>query len=265
MLSVAVPPAAAQPTAAPSGSAIVAAWRSRQTDAARGVARVEADETLSRRIDGPRGTVRLETRGTLALGRDAQRTVTSARVDGAPVAAERVAALEARLGRAFGPGFEDASRGPRLVPPALAFGTPSRVAPDAVDGRPAWRVTLALPAERGDGPPRRAHRRGGRPRRGAPDGPPPGGRPPGDRPPDRAEAWFSRSPDAPRLLRLDVTGERPGGGRFRRTVDFAALGALDVPTVATAELRVSQRRRLRAYTTSIAVEARYGSYRVVRR
>lgn len=261
--------AIAAPVAAqPSAGAVVSAWRSHQAEALRAAGRVEADETMSRRIDGPRGAVRLDTRGTLALDvgadraghregprggrRGLARTVSSASVDDRPVAPERLAELEHRLGRAFGPGFDDASRAPRLVPPALARGTAMRLAPDDVDGRPAWRVSLT----HADGPPE------ARPF----GGPPPGRRPPqGPAQPDRTEAWFTRSADAPRLLRVVTTGERPGGGTLRRTVDFAPVGGLDLPVAARSALRVSQRRRLRAYTTAITVEARYDGYRLGRR
>lgn len=237
--------------AQPSAEAVVAAWQAGQVRAARAVDRVEADETLTRRLDGPRGTVRLQTRSTLGLGRGSQRTVLWARVDGEAVAPERVEALEGRLRRAFGPGFEDASRGPRLLPP-LARATADGLTPDDLDGRPAWRVSLTLP--QGHAPHRH---RGGPPREPPPDAPRPA--------PDHAEAWFTRSADAPRLLRVDTAGPRPGGGVFRRTVDYVALGALDVPVSATADLRVTQRRRLRDYTTAIAVSARYDNLRIVRR
>ncbi|HEX8298197.1 MAG TPA: hypothetical protein VF594_03480, partial [Rubricoccaceae bacterium] len=150
--------AAPDATAQPSADAVVAAWSSRQADAVRGVVRVEADEAVSRRIDGPRGTVRVETRGTLTLGPDGRRTVASARVDGQEIAPERVAALEARLGRAFGPGFGEASAAPRLVPPVFSRGAAAHLAPADLDGRPTWRVSFAAPAGRSRPP----HRRGGR-------------------------------------------------------------------------------------------------------
>ncbi len=273
--------AAAIPAVAqPAPEALVGAWRARQLGAMRGVLRVETDETQSRRLDGPRGTVRIETRGTLALGRHPQRTVTSARVDGHDVEPERLEALEARLGRAFGHGFSDASHGPSLVPTPLARGTAPRGVADDVDGRPAWRVSLTFEPHRDrstrDGSRGGSHR--GPPRGDRPPGDrPPGDRPPGDRPPrdgppddrphgpDRAEAWFTRSADAPRLLRIVTSGGRPGGGTLRRSVDFTPVGGLDVPERATADVRVTQRRRLRGYTTSISVEARYSGATVVRR
>ena len=224
------------------------AWRRDFRDAARSVRRVTLDEAMTRRVDGPRGTVAVETRGTLTLdapdrgGGPAGRVLRSATVDGRAVEPERVAELDRRLVRAFG-GSEEAARPPRLLPPALDRGEPVGLDLDTVDGQPAWRVSLRVPP---GGPPGGA--RGG-PRGRARHG--------GDAPPDRASAWFSRSTDAPRLLRLRTEGERPGGGAFVRTVDYRRTDGLDLPAAMSARVEVRQRRRLRVYATSVAADARY--------
>ncbi len=235
---------AASASAQPAPGVVVDAWRARTRAAARGVDRVEVDEAADRRIDGPRGTVEIETvaRVALAFGEQGRRTVTQATLDGAAVSPERLARLDDRYERAFGRRVAEATRELRLVPMPLARGRATRLDASDVDGRPAWRVSLDLPP----GPP---------PPRG--EGPQPG-------PPPTAEAWFTRSAGAPRLLRMRLRGELRGRA-FVRTVDYAPTGGLDVPSAAETRVEVQQRRRLRSYTTLVTVRARYAGARVVRR
>ncbi len=238
----------------PAPDAVVDAWRARTRAAARGVDRVEVNETAERRIDGPRGAVEIVTvaRVELAPGEQGRRTVTQATLDGAALSPERLQHLDQRYARAFGHGVAEATNELRLVPLPLARGSATRLDASDVGGRPAWRVSLDLPLP----PPEQPAGR----RRGRRAGPPPG--PPG--PPPTAEAWFSRSTDTPRLLRMRVRGELRGRA-FVRTVDFSPAGGLDVPSAAETRVEVWQRRRLRSYTTLVTVRAQYAGARIVRR
>lgn len=236
---------AAPALAQPAPDAVVGAWRRGWREAVRTVDRVESDEALTRRVEGPRGTVTVETRATISFaprgGGPPDRRLLSATVDGETVDPDRLAALNRRLARAFGGGFDETARTPHLLPAALDRGEPVRLDLDTVDGRPAWRVALRMAPGRPPG--------GGHPPRGSRRPPPPRD--------DRAEAWFTRSTDAPRLLRVRVEGERPGGGAFVRTVDFERTDGLDLPVAMNARVEVRQRRRLRVYATTVTAEARY--------
>ena len=221
--------------AQPAPGAVVGAWQARTRAAVRGVDRVEADEEAQRRIEGPRGTIEIVTAGRIALRPDGpvRRAITQASVDGAAVAPERLARLDARFERAFGRGFAETTRDLRLLPRLLEDGRAVRLDASDVDGRPAWRVAFALQE---DGP------------AGSPV----------------AEAWFTRSADTPRLLRVRLRGERRDEG-FVRTVDYTPAGGLDVPAAVETRIEVRQRRRLRSYTTLVTIRARYAAVRVLRR
>ncbi|HEX8386200.1 MAG TPA: hypothetical protein VF576_08455 [Rubricoccaceae bacterium] len=245
LLAVVLVAPALAPAAQPAPDALVDAWRRGWQAASRTVDRVALDEALTRRVEGPRGTATLETRGTVSFdagapGGRAVRRLRSATVDGREVDVDRVAELDRRLVRAFGGGSEESARPPLLPSVALARATAVGVQGDAVDGRPAWRVALRMPDAR---PGRR-----GRPSR-----------------PDRAEAWFTRSADAPRLLRIRVEGDRPHGAAFARTVEYDRTDGLDLPSAMATTIEVRQRRRLRVYATTVATEARYRRPVIVRR
>ena len=236
--------------AQPAPDVLVDTWRAAWLAAARPVARVEADETLSRRIVGPREALTLDVRSDVAYdvrrpGARSERRVRSATLDGTPVSPERVAELDRRFGRAFGSGPAEAADALVLFPPPLERGVPVALALDALDGRPAWRVDLRMPPPRGPGPRRGAARRG----------PPP---------PDRAEAWFTRSAGDPRLLRVRVAGGGPGAS-VERTVEYERTDGLDVPAAMRTTIELRQRRRLRRYVTTIETTARYGRPTLVRR
>lgn len=228
LLLLAAAPASGQ--RAPDAQALLDAWAEGWRRASRSVETVEATERLARDVDGPRGRVTIETDADLLYRRGAppERDVRRTRVNGRD-RPPRDRRLEDRLGRAVGPAGRDLGAVPRLPGVLLADADALGIEADRLGGTPAWRVDLA-------------------PRRG----------------PDRASAWFSRD-RVPRLLRLRLDGERPRGGRYERTVDYARIDGLDLAVETDTRVTVRQRRRLRQYVVVLTSRGQYGDYRVGRR
>lgn len=225
LLALAALPAAAQPSA----EAVVDAWAAGWRSAAEGVGGVEMAEAMERRLDGPRRDVDVVTEGRLIYraGERPRRERLRARVDGEPVAVERAGGHDRRLGRAFGRGGRDLAAPPPLPSALFRRADVLDLTPDVLDGRAVWRVGFVLP-------------RGG-----------------------RGAAWFTRSADAPRLLRTRTEGGRREGHRITRDVAYAPVAGLDLPVASRSDLVVRQRRRLREYRVTMRAEARYADHRLL--
>lgn len=226
-LLVAAPALAQRP---PDAQALLDGWAAHWRRAARGAEAIEADERLSREVDGPRGRVTIETDAGVRYDRAGapRRDVRRLRVDGRDLTPDDRRA-QGRLRRAFGPAAEELVAPPALPGLAFADAEAAGIAADRLGGRAAWRVDLRLV-------------------RGL----------------DRATAWFSQGAE-PRLLRVRLDGERPRGGRYERTVDYARVDGLDLAAATEATVTLRQRRRLREYVVVLSSEGRYAGYRVTRR
>ena len=218
--------AAAPLAAQPQGQAVVDAWRAGWDRAAQGVAAVRADEQSTRTVEGPRGPVTVEVVAAVRYPRGGgpERSAERVRVDGREVDPGQARRQGRRLGRAFGPDGRAATAPPPLPDRVVVQAAPGGAAETTWDGAPAWRVSLA------------------------------GG---------RAQAWFTRSPAAPRLLAVRAEGRRRGL-RAAREVRYARVDGLDLPASAAAEVTARQRRRLRDYVVTLTATAAYSDHRVER-
>lgn len=213
-----------------SGDDLLSRWWEAWADAARDVEAVVVRETLDRTVDGPRGEIEMRTESTLTYSRDGatDRDVDRALLDGRPVGPLARRRFETRTDRAFGSGA-DALLRPALLPGILLADASATGAasPARLDGRPALRVPIRLPAGRG-------------------------------------LAWFSRD-ESPRLLRLRLMAALPGRARVVTEADYRTAGGLDVPTDLRTTVTLRQRRRLRDYVVTLHARGTYRAPRIVRR
>ncbi|WP_412063638.1 hypothetical protein [Rubrivirga sp. IMCC45206] len=222
---------AAPLAAQPSADAIVEAWLADWRLVARGVDRIEADESAVWTVDGPRGVLEVEADGVLIWGQGRpERAVDRLVVDGERVDARRAGAAGDRWQRAFGPASREVLRPPGLPGRLISRGEPVEAANDTYAGQPAWRVTFG---------------RGG-------------------------QAWFTRSAASPRLLAIRIEGEREGrggrrgrggeSGRLVREVRYVRVRGLDLPASADTQFTIRQRRRLREYFVTLTASAGYSRH-----
>ena len=208
-----------------SADEVVAAWRAGWERVYAG-GEITADEQSVRTVDGPRGALEVEMDGRVAYrpGRPPARTVERLRVGGREVDPQSGARHQRRLGRAFGRAGRLAAAPPPLPDRLLAGAGASGLTPTSLGEAPAWRVALA--ADGGE-----------------------------------AQAWFTRSASAPRLLAVRMERGHTGG-RLVRTVRYVRVAGLDLPSEVRAEVTVRQRRRLRDYVVTLATVGRYSGHRV---
>jgi len=227
------PAAPAQP--APRGERLLEAWRASTRQVFDDVDEMAWTERADLAVEGPGGTDRLRTVTAVRGGTDAgmNRDLQRAEWNGRPVPAGRLAFLERRMRRAYGPGFEWVRR--PLPPEArlfAAFRAEGNARPDQLDGTPAWVVEVVPARER-----------------------------------DRFEGgtlWFSRERGDVRLLRSRLVGRIPRGRSAVVTTDYVSVEGLDVPRRVRAEAVVQQRRRLRVFTVLLTLDATLEGHRVRR-
>lgn len=237
VLALLAPAVAAQP--APDAEGLLRAWRAVWAEAAVGVESVALDEEIVRSVEGPRGAHEVRTFAVVRLvpGERASRTAVRAEAGGFPLASGRLAELDERSERVFGPPARWVMR-----PPALPISYLGRARPlgppeaDRVGGRAAWRLALALPAREGQQE-------------------------------TRFLAWFSvpSAGEAPRLLQIRSEARLPDDGTAVFVTTFSTEGRLDLPSTTRRELTVQQRRRLHLYTVVMTAEGRYRLTQVARR
>ena len=244
-------PARAQPSA----ERLFYGWLDRQQAAAEalvgaGPAVLTFTERAERRFGGLRGERVIETESFVTWdGSGLFHDVLRAQVDGQELSPEAVDGLENRLDEAHGPELRLLRRAPilsaRLFRAFSPTGPTTRV---ERDGQTFWRVS-AEPDER------------------QPKSP-------------RARLYFALdSPDAPRLVRAELTLSPPPSSRRGRSggrrappppdvqVDIEARFArsadgLDLASEQRVETVVEQRRRLRSFSVSVIADLRFSDYQL---
>lgn len=230
-LLLAAAPAAAQEGVRP--APLVRAWAEAQRSAAAPVQAVTLVEEARWTLDGPQIRQRVEA----AFDVEVQlrpprwdRRLRQAVVNGRPAPPPQWERLERRRRDLMGPRTEPLLQSPSVLFRLLEGMEPAGAAlPEAVDGRPAWRVELV-----------------------------PRGRP---GPVERMTLWLHRDASALLRSRLFVHTERPGAPFVVETA-YARFEGLDLPVRRRVEGTVEMQRRLRTFTLLYRYDATYGDYRL---
>lgn len=233
-------PAGGQPAA--NGAELLAAWRSGWERSLQSVRSVSYVETSSRTIEGPRERnrfgARVDVRFSSGSGMD--RTVRHSEVNGRRVPTRRTNALDRRMRRAYGAGFDWVRRPPPMAARLAAIVRPTgRMVADNVGDVRAWRVTTA-PGQANDRI-------------------------------ERVIFWFAQAEDRPRLLRMRIVGRVPAvpgrvqGGSAVITTEYGRTGGLDLPRRSHAEVVIRQIRRRQVFTVLMNAEATYSAITVAPR
>lgn len=233
-------PAGAQPAA--NGAEILAAWQSGWERSLQSVRSVSYVETSLRTIEGPRERNRFSATVDVRFepGSGMDRIVRRSEVNGRRVPAGRISAMDRRMSRAYGAGFDWIRRPPPMAARLAGLVHPSApmVADNVGDVR-AWRVTTA-PGQANDLI-------------------------------ERVLFWFAQAEDRPRLLRTRIIGRVPTvtgrlrGGSAIITTDYVRVGGLDLPRHAQAEVIIQQLRRGHVFTVLLNAEATYSAITVIPR
>ena len=227
-------PADGQPAA--NGAGLLAAWRSGWDQSLQSVQSVSYLETTSRTIEGPRERNRFGATADVRFssGTGVDRTVRRTEVNGRRVPAARMNAMNRRMRRAYGAGFDWVNLNPLMAVRLAGIVHPSSpMVADIVGDARAWRVTTE-PGQANDRI-------------------------------ERVIFWFAQADDRPRLLRMRVVGRVPSGpGRVQGgsaliTTNYRRIGGLDLPRSAQAEVIIRQIRRGRIFTVLLNAEATYSA------
>ena len=233
-------PAGAQP--APNGAEILAAWQSDWERSLRSVRSVSYVETSSRTIEGPRERNRfgatVDVRFSSGSGMD--RIMRRSVFNGRRVPTRRINALDRRMRRAYGAGFDWVRRPPPMAARLAGIVRPTgRMVADNVGDVRAWRVTT-VPGQANDRI-------------------------------ERVIFWFAQAADRPRLLRMRIVGRVPAvagrvrGGSAIITTDYVRTRGLDLPRRARAEVVIQQLRRGHVFTVLLNAETTYSAITVTPR
>ncbi len=232
-------PASAQP--APNGADLLAAWRTGWERGLQSVASVNYIETTSRSIEGPREHNRFTEVASVGFssGSGMRRSVQRRELNDRPIPPIRLNALNRRMRRAYGAGFDWFLRPPTMAVRLAGVVRPTgSVLADVVGDARAWRVTSS-----------------------------PGG---ANDTIERVIFWFAQveTDSYPRLLRTHIIGRvpvEPGrvqGGSAIVKMDYARVGGLDLPRSSQTEVVIQQNRRRLVFTVLLNVETAYRSVSV---
>ena len=233
-------PAGAQP--ASDGAEILAAWRSGWERSMQSVRSVSYVETSSRTIEGPREHNRFGATVDVSFspGSGMDRIVRRSEVNGRRVPAGRISAMDRRMSRAYGAGFDWIRRPPPMAARLAGIVRPTgRMVADNVGDVRAWRVTT-VPGQANDRI-------------------------------ERVIFWFAQAADRPRLLRMRIVGRVPAvagrvrGGSAIITTDYVRTRGLDLPRRARAEVVIQQLRRGHVFTVLLNAETTYSAITVTPR
>lgn len=216
----------------PDASAVVDAWTADWRRASAGIESIESRERLERQVEGPRGrtAVVVDGRVRYRAGERPDRRPDRVVLDGREVDPRRSSQHSRRMGRAFGRAGQEVARPPLLPGDFIPRSQATAIRADRVGGQDAWRVSLRTDWD-GLG----------------------------------LTAWFTRSAQAPRLLRVHAEATSEQDGRFAREVDYARVRGLDLPREVRSSVTVRQQRRLREYVVTFTAVGRYSDYRLVGR
>jgi hypothetical protein len=222
---------------APAAETLLERWSAQQRSAHAAAEGFYFTEHVERAVDGRHGPRAIQYVQRVNMrGATQDAALVRATVDGEVVQSDRIAHMQMRLDRVFGPDLAAAGRLADLPP--FLFGRLQTTAPLAAEhlgGAPVWRMELASrrPESTIDG----------------------------------ATLWFARNGQRPVLLRsrLRVRGESPGA-IFVITTDHAEVqgpaGPLAVPARQRIEGVVEQQRRWRTYSVTMSTERRFEELRV---
>lgn len=218
---------------APDSAELLRSWRAGWTRGTQAVAAVTYTETSARTIEGPRDRTQLRTVTDVRFSTSggAVRTVRQRDINGRGVLAMRMNAIDRRMRRAYGAGFDWTRRPPPMAARLVGIGQPTgqAVAETLGDIR-AWRVSLE-PGQSNDMI-------------------------------ERVIFWFAQagSDTYPRLIRTRIVGRVPTergrvqGGSAIIATDYVRFNGLDLPEMTQVEVIVRQIHRRRVFSVILDTE-----------